>query len=269
MARGIRSRFPERYNDANASECASVHNYWFHAAAFLTNVAYDWKQVRNADTLHVLVPSQVQVSLHQERQVKQKQRLRAEEQQARTERERDQEHKVQEQQQENDNRSRQESARADMLHRLTAARKVLEDAFKSRGSTPHKITPRLPEADQGSTRMSNSALLHGLPSAEHAAREMDRAARKEELLVFAAAGLLGLFVGDALGAAGDGMMNEQLMRDANGVSSEIRPQHVRRTTGSVDCGGVAALQEVAGLGFPALLRCSGQPALPVAGARQL
>ena len=77
-----------------------------------------------------------------------------------------------------------------------------------------------------------------------------------------------LFVGDALGAAGDGMMNEQLMRDAHGVSSEIRPQHVRKTAGSVDGGGVAPLQEVAGLGFPALLRCAGQPAPPVAGARQ-
>ena len=77
-----------------------------------------------------------------------------------------------------------------------------------------------------------------------------------------------LFVGDALGAAGDGMMNEQLMRDAHGVSSEIRPQHVRVTAGAVDGGGVAPLQEVAGLGVPALLRFSGQPAQPVAGARQ-
>ena len=223
--------------------------------------------MRNSDTLHVLVPSQVQASSQQQRQVKQKQRVHAEEQQARAELERDLEDQVNEQRREKDNRSRQEFAQADMLHRLTAARKELEDALKSRGSTPLNTTPRL-DAAQGSTGMSNIALLHGLASAECAAGEREHAARKEELSVFAAAGLLGLFVGDALGAAGDGVMNEQLMRDAHGVSSEIRPQHVRKTAGSVDGGGVAPLQEVAGLGFPALLRCAGQPAPPVAGARQ-
>jgi len=223
--------------------------------------------VRNSDTLHVLVPSQVQASSQQQRQVKQKQRVHAEEQQARAELERDLEDQVNEQRREKDNRSRQEFAQADMLHRLTAARKELEDALKSRGSTPLNTTPRL-DAAQGSTGMSNIALLHGLASAECAAGKREHAARKEELSVFAAAGLLGLFVGDALGAAGDGVMNEQLMRDAHGVSSEIRPQHVRKTAGSVDGGGVAPLQEVAGLGFPALLRCAGQPAPPVAGARQ-
>jgi hypothetical protein len=224
--------------------------------------------VRNSDTLHVLVPSQVQASSSQQRQVKQKQRVHAEEQQACAELERDRKDQVNEQRLEKDNRSRQEFARADMLHRLTAARKELEDALKSRGSTPHNTTPRLPDAAQGSTGMSNIALLHGLASAERAAGEREHAARKEELSVIAAAGLLGLFVGDALGAAGDGVMNEQLMRDAHGVSSEIRPQHVRKTAGSVDGGGVAPLQDVAGLGFPALLRCAGQPAPPVAGARQ-
>ncbi len=155
--------------------------------------------MRNLDTLHVLVQSQVQASSQQQRQFKQKQRVRAEEQQARAELEREREQMVKEKRRENDNGSRQESARADMEHRLNAARKELEDALKSRGSTPHNTTPRLPDAAQGSTGMSNLALLHGLASAEQAAGEREHAARKEQLSAFAAAGLLGLFVGDALG----------------------------------------------------------------------
>ena len=92
--------------------------------------------------------------------------------------------------------------------------------------------------------MSNSALLHGLANAEHAAQKREAAARRDELSAAAAAALLGLFVGDALGAAGDGVMNEQLMRDAHGVSLEIRPQQVRKIVGALDSGGVASLQEV-------------------------
>jgi hypothetical protein len=207
-----------------------------------------WRQVRNSDTLHVLLPAQVRASSETQRQVKQEQRARAAEQQAREEVERYKEHQLREQRRENDDRSRQESARAVMLHRLAAARKELDDALKSRGSTPNSMTPRVPSATasaaQGGSAMSNSALLHSLANAEHAAQKREAAARRDALSAAAAAALLGLFVGDALGAAGDGVMNEQLMRDAHGVSLEIRPQQVRKIVGALDSGGVASLQEV-------------------------
>ena len=205
--------------------------------------------MRNSDTLHVLLPAQVRASSETQRQVKKEQRARAAEQQAREEVERYKEHQLREQRRENDDRSRQESARAVMLHRLAAARKELDDALKSRGSTPNSMTPRVPSATasaaaQGGSAMSNSALLHSLANAEHAAQKREAAARRDELSAAAAAALLGLFVGDALGAAGDGVMNEQLMRDAHGVSLEIRPQQVRKIVGALDSGGVASLQEV-------------------------